>query len=36
MDSAPVLLVATPAGQVHELGALLVGAAAANLGWQVT
>jgi DNA-binding transcriptional MerR regulator/methylmalonyl-CoA mutase cobalamin-binding subunit len=36
MDHAPVLIVATPAGQVHELGALLVGAAAANLGWQVT
>jgi methanogenic corrinoid protein MtbC1 len=33
---APVLLVATPAGQVHELGALMVSAAAANLGWQVT
>lgn len=36
MANAPVLLVATPAGQVHELGALLVGATAANLGWQVT
>jgi MerR family transcriptional regulator, light-induced transcriptional regulator len=36
MDNAPVLVVATPAGQVHELGALLAGAAAANLGWQVT
>ena len=35
-DAAPVLVVATPAGQVHELGALLVGAIAANLGWQVT
>lgn len=35
-DNAPVLLVATPAGQIHELGALLVGAAAANLGWHVT
>lgn len=35
-DSAPVLVVATPAGQIHELGALLAGAAAANLGWQVT
>jgi DNA-binding transcriptional MerR regulator/methylmalonyl-CoA mutase cobalamin-binding subunit len=35
-DSAPVLIVATPAGQIHELGALLVGAAAANLGWHVT
>lgn len=36
MDDAPVLVVATPAGQVHELGALLVGATAANLGWRVT
>ncbi len=36
MDNAPVLIVATPAGQVHEIGALLVGAMAANLGWQVT
>jgi len=36
MDSAPVLVVATPAGQIHELGALLVGAAAANVGWHVT
>lgn len=35
-DNAPVLLVTTPAGQIHELGALLVGAAAANLGWHVT
>jgi MerR family transcriptional regulator, light-induced transcriptional regulator len=35
-DHAPVLLVGTPAGQIHELGALLAGAAAANLGWNVT
>jgi MerR family transcriptional regulator, light-induced transcriptional regulator len=34
-ESAPVLVVATPAGQIHELGALLAGAAAANLGWHV-
>jgi len=32
---APVIVVATPAGQLHELGALLVGAMAGNLGWQV-
>jgi methylmalonyl-CoA mutase cobalamin-binding subunit len=31
-----VIVVATPTGQIHELGALLVGAAAANLGWHVT
>ncbi len=35
-DNAPVLVVATPTGQLHELGALLVGATAANLGWHVT
>jgi DNA-binding transcriptional MerR regulator/methylmalonyl-CoA mutase cobalamin-binding subunit len=35
-DNAPVVVVATPTGQLHELGALLVGAAAANLGWNVT
>ena len=35
-ENAPVLVVATPLGQLHELGALLVGAAAANLGWRVT
>lgn len=34
--NAPVIVIATPTGQIHELGALLVGAAAANLGWQVT
>ncbi len=34
--NSPILIVATPAGQIHELGALLVGAAAANLGWHVT
>jgi DNA-binding transcriptional MerR regulator/methylmalonyl-CoA mutase cobalamin-binding subunit len=32
----PVIVVVTPLGQVHELGALLAMAAAANLGWQVT
>mgnify|MGYP002784549966 CR=1 FL=1 len=32
---APVLMVTTPAGQIHELGALLVAAVAANLGWRV-
>ena len=35
-EGAPILVVATPSGQLHELGALLVGAAASNLGWQVT
>jgi methylmalonyl-CoA mutase cobalamin-binding subunit len=32
---APAMLVATPAGQIHELGAIIVAAAAANMGWQV-
>jgi MerR family transcriptional regulator, light-induced transcriptional regulator len=35
-DNSPVLVVATPSGQLHELGALLVSASAANLGWHVT
>jgi MerR family transcriptional regulator, light-induced transcriptional regulator len=34
--NAPVLLVTTPAGQLHELGALIVAAAAADQGWDVT
>jgi DNA-binding transcriptional MerR regulator/methylmalonyl-CoA mutase cobalamin-binding subunit len=33
--NAPVLVVATPTGQLHELGALLAGASAANLGWHI-
>jgi DNA-binding transcriptional MerR regulator/methylmalonyl-CoA mutase cobalamin-binding subunit len=35
-SDAPVLVVATPSGQLHELGAMLAGAVAANLGWRVT
>jgi DNA-binding transcriptional MerR regulator/methylmalonyl-CoA mutase cobalamin-binding subunit len=35
-DRAPIIVVATPAGQVHEMGALLVSATAASLGWRVT
>lgn len=34
-QSAPALLVATPTGQLHELGALLAGASAASLGWRI-
>jgi len=34
-DGAPGLVVATPAGQLHELGAIMVAAAASNLGWKV-
>ncbi|HOW65329.1 MAG TPA: MerR family transcriptional regulator [Candidatus Paceibacterota bacterium] len=35
-EGGPTLVVGTPAGQLHEMGALLAGALAANLGWQVT
>ena len=35
-EKSPVLLVTTPAGQLHELGALLAAAAASSLGWRVT
>jgi methylmalonyl-CoA mutase cobalamin-binding domain/chain len=34
--SGPGIVVATPARQVHELGALVVAATAASVGWQVT
>lgn len=35
-ESAPVLVVTTPVGQLHEIGAMLVAATAAAEGWQVT
>ena len=34
--NAPCLVVATPAGQLHELGALLVGAVATQFDWKIT
>ena len=34
--NAPRLIIATPAGQVHELGAIIVKDAAAQIGWQTT
>lgn len=34
-EGAPRAIVATPAGQLHELGALMVSCAAANIGWEV-
>ncbi len=34
--AAPRVLLATPAGQLHELGAMLAAAAAAAEGWSVT
>jgi len=33
---APELVVATPAGELHELGAMIVAASARDLGWHVT
>lgn len=33
--SAPLLVVATPVGQHHDLGAVLAAAAAHNVGWRV-
>ncbi len=33
--TAPALVVATPAGQTHELGAMLAAAAASSHGWRV-
>ena len=32
---APRIVVGTPAGQIHDLGAMLVAATAANAGWRV-
>lgn len=34
--NAPKLIVGTPAGQMHEIGALIVALAAASEGWRVT
>jgi MerR family transcriptional regulator, light-induced transcriptional regulator len=36
IPGAPVLVVATPAGERHEIGAILVAAAATASGWNVT
>jgi methylmalonyl-CoA mutase cobalamin-binding subunit len=35
-DRAPKIVVGTPLGQLHDLGAMLVAATAANTGWRVT
>lgn len=35
-QSAPEIVISTPVGEVHELGALLVAASARDLGWRVT
>ena len=34
-DGTPSLVVTTPSGQLHELGAVMIAAAARNLGWRV-
>ena len=35
-ENAPELVITTPTGEVHELGAMLVAASARDLGWKVT
>ncbi len=35
-DHAPGIVIATPTGQLHELGAILASASASSLGWRVT
>lgn len=34
-DGTPSLVVTTPSGQLHELGAVMIAASARNLGWRV-
>jgi len=34
-DGTPSLIVATPTGQLHELGAVIIASSARNLGWRV-
>ncbi|MGC3957150.1 MAG: MerR family transcriptional regulator [Verrucomicrobiota bacterium] len=34
-STTPTIVVATPAGQIHELGAVMAAAAANDLGWRV-
>ena len=34
-QNAPTLIVTTPTGQLHELGAVMVAAAASDIGWNV-
>lgn len=34
-DGTPSVVVTTPSGQLHELGAVIIAAAARNLGWRV-
>lgn len=34
-ENAPTVVVCTPAGQLHEMGAIIAAAAASDLGWRV-
>jgi methanogenic corrinoid protein MtbC1 len=34
--SAPEIIITTPAGEMHELGAMLAAASARDLGWKIT
>ena len=34
--TAPYLIVTTPAGQLHEIGALIIASVASTEGWRVT
>jgi MerR family transcriptional regulator, light-induced transcriptional regulator len=34
-ESAPCLVVATPAGQLHEIGSVMISSTATNAGWRV-
>jgi methylmalonyl-CoA mutase cobalamin-binding domain/chain len=33
-ESAPLLISATPTGQLHEIGAMMIAAAASSVGWR--
>ena len=35
-ENAPKIVVGTPSGQIHDIGAVFVAAAAANNGWRVS
>lgn len=35
-DSAPEIIITTPSGEMHELGAMLAAASARDLGWKIT
>lgn len=35
-ESAPRIVIATPTGQLHELGAVIAGATCSSAGWKVT